>query len=67
MDFESLENMDKSEFFPLSTIKQELLDTASTGDETTIVPQANTMDKTNTNNDAGEITNPVCDSADKQV
>lgn len=74
MDFtslESMESMDKSEFFPLDTIKQELLDAGSAaGDSATNGAETakNTNGTTdNSNGDYNESANAVCDSAEKQV
>lgn len=75
MDIENLENMDKSEFLPLGTVKQELLDTANgIADETTGTNAVNseminatTNIGSNGDSDGAETNNPVCDSAEKQV
>lgn len=79
MDLESLVSMDKSELFPLDNIKQELdlLETVNcTGEETTVTAAVTVTDDNNSNNDANvnvndndaaEVTNTVCDSAEKQV
>lgn len=72
MDFESLENMDKSEFLPIGTVKQETVDTAGNGissDATETVADNNEINSASTKNgsDAVEVNNPVCDSAEKQV
>lgn len=66
MDFENLQTMDKSEFLPLGTVKQELLDAANgitnDADATEKTIQINSDDS-----ETVEATNPVCDSAEKQV
>lgn len=71
MDIESLENMDKSEFLPLSVVKQELLDTANGIDNETTetVAENNEINSASINDtvEPVEINNPVCDSAEKQV
>lgn len=71
MDFETLENMDKSEFLPLGTVKQEMLDTGNAVSSHATEPNAenNGINSATTNNasDAVEVNNPVCDSAEKQV
>lgn len=72
MDIESLENMDKSEFLPLSVVKQELLDTANgidNNERTETVAENNEINSASTNDtvEPVEIINPVCDSAEKQV
>lgn len=72
MDFESLENMDKSEFLPLGTVKQELLDPANgISDDATKATAENddvsVATTINDSSDSAETNNPVCDSADKQV
>lgn len=73
MEFESVENIDKSEFLPLGTVKQEMLDTANVIDEDVSIE--GTSENSEINNattnrrasDASETNNPVCDSAEKQV
>lgn len=72
MDFESLENMDKSEFLPLCcTVKQELLDTANGIDDgkTETNAEHNEINSATPNivSAAAEVNNPDCDSAEKQV
>lgn len=76
---ESLENMDKTEFLPLGTVKQEMIDTgngisggsnnANSGDATETNGENNEINSATTNNgsDPIEVINPVCDSAEKQV
>lgn len=64
MDIEALENMDKSEFLPLTAVKQED-DGESNCTETSAKNTA--ANSTPVTSDANEIANPVCDSADKQV
>lgn len=68
MDFESLENMDKSEFLPLGTVKQEVLDPAN-GIDNVEAAENTAINSATTNNtlEPVEINNPVCDSAEKQV
>lgn len=72
MDFESLENMDKSEFLPLGAVKQEMLDPANGNDNVEAAETSAeniTINCATTNNtlEPVEINNPVCDSAEKQV
>lgn len=73
MDFDSLENMDKSEFLPLGTVKQELLDSVNVMDDETMTERIseNTEINSATANvgasNTVETNNPVCDSAEKQV
>lgn len=71
MDFETLENMDKSEFLPLGTVKQEMLDTGNGigANATEKVVENNEINSATTNNasDGVEVNNPVCDSVEKQV
>lgn len=72
MDFEGLVNMDKSEFLPLGTVKQELLDPANGIDSDiaeTIAENTgiNSATTNNTTAEPAEVNNPVCDSAEKQV
>lgn len=73
MDFDILENMDKSEFLPLGTVKQEMLDTANGIDENvstegnTESSEINSATENRRTSDAAETNNPVCDSAEKQV
>lgn len=64
MDIATLENMDKSEFFPLTTVKQE--DDGETNCTETS-EQDTVSNGTPVTRDANELVNPVCDSADKQV
>ena len=75
---ESLESMDKTEFLPLGTVKQEMIDTGNgisggsdnaNSDATETNAENNEINSATTNNgsDAVEVTNPVCDSAEKQV
>lgn len=76
---ESLESMDKTEFLPLGTVKQEMLDTgngitggsdnANSADATETSAENSEINSATTNNgsDAVEVNNPVCDSAEKQV
>lgn len=78
MDFTSLENMDKSEFFPLDNIKQELIDSGNGTDDKNVTA-GTSSDKNNGINenpnggsgvgsvDCNESANAVCDSAEKQV
>lgn len=68
MDFANLENMDKSEFLPLGTVKQEMLDPANGIDDGT-ANENNEINSATANNvpDVAETNNPVCDSAEKQV
>lgn len=64
MDIATLENMDRSEFLPLTAVKQED-DGESNCTETS---DSNTAaNSTPVTSDANEIANPLCDSADKQV
>lgn len=75
MDIENLENMDKSEFLPLGTVKQEMMDTANGIAEETTATNAENSDMINAtvnigsagDGDGAETNNPVCDSAEKQV
>lgn len=76
MDFANLENMDKSEFLPLGTVKQEMLDPVNgIGVETANLTANLTANENNEINsataniapDVAETNNPVCDSAEKQV
>lgn len=72
MDFENLENMDKSEFLPLGSVKQELIDTANgVANDPAVLPtnENNEINSATTNSapDAAETNTPVCDSAEKQV
>lgn len=76
MDFENLENMDKNEFVALGTaVKQEMVDNGIADDtsaETTAETSAgsneiNSATTASNTPDATETTNPVCDSAEKQV
>lgn len=64
MDIAALENMDKSEFLPLTTVKNED-DGESNGTETS--DTGISANSTPVTSDANEIANPVCDSAEKQV
>lgn len=76
MDFENIENMDKNEYVALgTTVKQEMVDNGIADDtvaETTAETSAgsneiNSATTGNNTQDAAEINNPVCDSAEKQV
>lgn len=72
MNFESSENMDKSEFLPLGAVKQEIVDTANgIGNNTTeTVTENNGINSETTSNNASntvEVNNPDCDSVEKQV
>lgn len=73
MEFETLENMDKSEFLPLGAVKQEMLDTGNGisigANATKTVAENNEINSATTNNtsDSVEVNNPVCDSVEKQV
>lgn len=72
MDFENLENMDKSEFLPLGPVKQELIDAAnSAADDPAVLPSNESHEinsaTTNTAPDVAETNTPICDSAEKQV
>lgn len=76
MDFETAENMDKSEFLPLGTVKQEMLEpsngistdaTRTTAENNDITHDVSTATTNNESTDTAETNNPVCDSAEKQV
>lgn len=72
MDFANLENMDKSEFLPLGTVKQEMLDPVNGIGVETANLTANENNEINSATaniapDVAETNNPVCDSAEKQV
>lgn len=65
MDIATLESMDRSEFLPLTAVKQEDDGGESNCNKTSDINTA--ANSTPLTSDANEIANPVCDSADKQV